>query len=34
MSFSNDSLIQNLCRTIQKSLKENFKKKDHDETSS
>jgi|AACY02.1.fsa_nt_gi hypothetical protein len=34
MSFSTDSLFQNLCRTIQKSLKENFKKKDHDETSS
>ena len=34
MSFSTDSLLQNLCRTIQKSLKENFKKKDHDETSS
>ena len=34
MSFSTDSLFHNLCRTIQKSLKENFKKKDHDETSS
>lgn len=33
MSFSTDSLFQNLCRIIQKSLKENFKK-DHDETSS
>ena len=34
MSFSTDSLFQNLCRTIQQALKENFKKKDHDETSS
>ena len=33
MSFSTDSLFQYLCRTIQKSLKEYFKK-DHDETSS
>ncbi len=33
MSFSTDSFFQNLYRTIQKSLKENFKK-DHDETSS
>ena len=33
MSFSTNSLLQNLCRTIKKSLKENFKK-DHDETSS
>ena len=33
MSFSTDSLFQKLCRNIQKSLKENFKK-DHDETSS
>jgi len=34
MSFSTDSLFQNLSRTIQKSLKDKFKKKDHDETSS
>ena len=33
MSFSTDSFFQNLCRTIQKSLKEYFKI-DHDETSS
>ena len=33
MSLSIDSFFQNLCRTIQKSLKEKFKK-DHDETSS
>ena len=33
MSFSTDSLFQNLYRTIQKSLKEKLKK-DHDETSS
>ena len=33
MSFSTDLFFQNFCRTIQKSLKENFKK-DHDETSS
>ena len=33
MSLSIDSFFQNLCRTIQKSLKENIKK-DHDETSS
>ena len=33
MRFSTDSVFQNLCKTIKKSLKENFKK-DHDETSS
>ena len=33
MSFSTDSFFQNLCRNIQKSLKENLKK-DHDKTSS
>ena len=33
MSFSTDSFFQNPYRTIQESLKENFKK-NHDETSS